>query len=139
MKQQSQPLTLTLTGDPAKAARILSHVFGQSPDEFVEMILKKFFFDQVENDRVQRVLMVAELLSEMRYPNRSEAEEAGDRLKTFAGLYGPKNSSDLTIRPGVVQYEDDDWGVTSDYKRRNGSWHKADESHRPFVGEEAPA
>ena len=34
-----------------------SRVFGQSNDQFVEMILKKFFLDQVEN-RIERVLMI---------------------------------------------------------------------------------
>ena len=141
MEHQSQPVIVTLNNDPAKAVRVMSHVFGQSPDQFVEMILKKFFFDQVKSDRVQRVLMIAELLSEMRYPNRSEAEEASDRLKAFAGLYGPKNSNDLTIRAGVVQYQDDDWAVSCDYQygSHKGSWHKADDSHRPLIGEEVPA
>jgi hypothetical protein len=140
MKKQSQSTTVTLNGDPAKAVRIMSGVFGQSPDQFVEMILKKFFFDQVENDRVQRVVTIAELLIETKYQNRSEAEEASHRLEYFTNLYGPKNSKDLRIRTDVVQYEaDDDWGVVCDYQLHNGSWQQVGFNHRPLIGEPVPA
>jgi hypothetical protein len=30
-------LTVTLTNDPAKAVRVMAHVFGQTADQFVEM------------------------------------------------------------------------------------------------------
>ena len=40
----------------------MSHVFGRSADQFVEMIIKKFFFDQVDEDRTERVEMIAEPL-----------------------------------------------------------------------------
>ena len=60
MEDQPLPLTVMLTNDSAKAVRVMSHVFGQSADQFVEMILKKFFFDQVDEDRTERVEMIAD-------------------------------------------------------------------------------
>jgi hypothetical protein len=106
MEDLPLPLTVTLTKDSAKAVRVMSHVFGQSADQFVEMILKKFFFDQVDEDRTERVEMIAELFCEMPFPTESEAEQASYRLETFANLYGPNNSKDLQIRTRVLRYED---------------------------------
>ena len=92
MEDKPLPLTVTLTNDSAKAVRVMSHVFGQSADEFVEMIIKKFFFDQVDEDRTERVEMIAELLCEMPFPTESEAEQASYRLEAFANLYGPNKA-----------------------------------------------
>jgi hypothetical protein len=69
MKHQSEPTTVTLDNDSAEAVRIMSRVFGQSCDRFAGMILKKFFLDQME-DRYERVRMVAELLTEVKYETR---------------------------------------------------------------------
>ncbi len=99
----------------------MSHVFGQSADQFIEMILKKFFFDQVDEDRTKRVEMVAELLCEMPFPTESEAEQASYRLEAFANLYGPNNSKDLQIRTKVSRYADKDWGVECDYRQAGSS------------------
>jgi hypothetical protein len=131
MEDQPPPLTVTLTKDAAKAVRVMSHVFGQSADQFIEMILKKFFFDQVDEDRTKRVEMVAELLCEMPFPTESEAEQAGYRLEAFANLYGPNNSKDLQIRTKVSRYADKDWGVECDYRQAGCSWRKIEFNHRP--------
>ena len=102
----------------------MAHVFGQTADQFVEMILKKFFFDQVDEDRTERVEMIAELLCEMPFPTESEAEQASHRLEDFANLYGPNNSKDLQIRTKVLRYEDKDWGVECDDRQAGVSWRK---------------
>jgi hypothetical protein len=133
MEDQPLPLTVMLTNDSAKAVRVMSHVFGQSADQFVEMILKKFFFDQVDEDRTERVEMIAELLCEMPFPTESEAEQASYRLEDFANLYGPNNSKDLQIRTKVLRYEDKDWGVECDYRQARGSWRKIGFNHRPLI------
>ena len=132
-------LTVTLTNDPAKAVRVMAHVFGQTADQFVEMILKKFFFDQVDEDRTERVEMIAELLCEMPFPTESEAEQASYRLEDFANLYGPNNSKDLQIRTKVLRYEDKDWGVECDCRQAGGSWRKIGFNHRPEIRAEVPA
>ena len=131
MEDQPPPLTVTLTNDSAKAVRVMSHVFGQSADQFIETILKKFFFDQVDEDRIRRVEMIAELLCEMPFPNESQAEQASSRLEAFANLYGPKISKDLQIRTKVLRYEDKEWGVECDYRQAGGSWRKIGLNHRP--------
>ena len=138
MEDQPLPLTVTLTNDSAKAVRVMSHVFGQSADQFIEMILKKFFFDQVDEDRTERVEMIAELLCEMPFPTEAEAEQASYRLEAFANLYGPNNSKDLQIRTKVLRYEDKDWGVECDYRQAGGSWRKIGFNHRPSKFRPAP-
>ena len=87
----------------------MAHVFGQTADQFDEMILKKFFFDQEDEERTERAEMITELLCEMPFPTESEAEQASYRLEDFANLYGPNNSKDLQIRTKVLQYEDKDY------------------------------
>src|ERR1700746_3879117 len=139
MKNKLEPVTVTLTNDPAKAVRIMSRVLGQSHDKFFEMIFKKFFLDQVEH-REDRVMMIAELLSEIKFPNPSEAEEASHRLEAFASVYGPKNPKDLRIRTGVIQYQGkNDWGVICDYQLHKGSWLQVGFNHRRLIGEPVSA
>jgi len=118
----------------------MSRVFGQSHDQFVEMILQKFFLEQAE-DRVLRIEMIAELLSEMRFSSWSEAEEAAARLEVFTRVYGPKHPKEIVIRTDVIQYRGGDWGAICDWRheRANGSWHPADHSHRPLIVEEVAA
>jgi hypothetical protein len=114
----------------------MSHLFGQSHDQFVEMIPQKFFLEQAQ-DRVQRVEMIAELLCEMPFPTQSEAEEASYRLEAFANLYGPNNSKDIQIRTKVFRYGDKDWGVECDCRQAGSSWHKIGFNHRPEIAAEA--
>jgi hypothetical protein len=94
---------------------------------------------QVDEDRTERVELIAELLCEMPFPTESEAEQASYRLEAFANLYGPNNSKDLQIRTKVLRYEDKDWGIECDYRQAGGSWRKIGFNHRPGIGEDAAA
>jgi hypothetical protein len=62
-------------------------------------------------DRYERVRMVAELLTEVKYETRAKAEEASLNLEVFASVYGPKDPKEIVIRTGVVEYREGDWGV----------------------------